>query len=134
MAEQRGAVHDYSHAMRVRLPQLPQTNSKNMINLTPPTTSKVCVKCGKQKPATEFYKHPTNADGLQAYCKECQSAASREIYLRTKGKPAAVAGNPELAGVTDREVQERIKALLNELRARGWQAECKIAYLHTKTL
>lgn len=37
---------------------------------------KVCSKCGKEKPLTEFYKSGFNSKGEQIYrsdCKECQS-------------------------------------------------------------
>lgn len=36
--------------------------------------TKHCSKCGKTKPVTEFYKHPTSRDRLQYQCRTCQSA------------------------------------------------------------
>lgn len=32
---------------------------------------KKCKKCNLEKPKDEFYKHPSNKDGLQSWCKEC---------------------------------------------------------------
>ena len=42
--------------------------------------SKVCSRCGKQKPIIEFYEHPEAKDRHQPYCKECAEALRREGY------------------------------------------------------
>jgi hypothetical protein len=34
---------------------------------------KTCRKCGEQKPLSEYYKHPTMADGHSSMCKSCRS-------------------------------------------------------------
>ena len=39
---------------------------------------KTCKKCGEEKPASQFYKHPRSADGLDCSCKECRKKAVRE--------------------------------------------------------
>ena len=36
---------------------------------------KICTKCGAEKPLTDFYKHPTMADGHLGKCKECHISA-----------------------------------------------------------
>ena len=39
--------------------------------------TKICSKCGEEKPLGEFYKNNSSKDGLYAYCKEC----SRKEHL-----------------------------------------------------
>lgn len=41
--------------------------------------TKFCKRCAETKSAAEFFRHPTNKDGLQTYCKVC----SREIRKAT---------------------------------------------------
>ena len=33
--------------------------------------TKICSKCGRELPISQFYKCKSNKDGLQAHCKEC---------------------------------------------------------------
>lgn len=40
--------------------------------------TKVCTKCKKEKPATEFHKLRLSKDGLRNRCKECRKADSAE--------------------------------------------------------
>ena len=47
---------------------------------------KKCVKCGEQKPTTEFYKQKTTTDGLGAYCKTCSQKASKAYRSTEKGR------------------------------------------------
>lgn len=47
---------------------------------------KRCVRCGEEKPRTEFNTSRRNRDGLFCYCKSCSSAKSREAYGRARGK------------------------------------------------
>ena len=46
--------------------------------------TKVCVKCNIEKPVENFSKSSSSKDGLQSYCRECQSEANRASALRRK--------------------------------------------------
>ena len=45
---------------------------------------KMCPKCGKTLPVSEFHKSLRAVDGLQLYCKDCLRAAIRSNYARNR--------------------------------------------------
>lgn len=45
---------------------------------------KICFKCGKSKPLTDFYKHPQMPDGHVNKCKECNKRDVRKNYAENK--------------------------------------------------
>lgn len=51
---------------------------------------KVCFKCNKWKPLTEFYKHPRMADGRLGKCKECNKKDVKDNYLVNVTKPGYI--------------------------------------------
>jgi hypothetical protein len=52
---------------------------------------KVCYKCRRELPVTDFKRHAGRADGLQADCIECQQEYRKEHYRRNKEKYLAKA-------------------------------------------
>lgn len=102
---------------------------------TTPTT-KVCSKCGRELPITEFALNKTCKDGHIGQCKDCVNAYQRERYARKKGKQAAQVIpttsplNPKFADNTPRELQQEMRELKAELIARGFNCEVKLTYLH----
>ena len=45
---------------------------------------KSCIKCGETKPLSEFYKHATNKDRKQSYCKKCMIETTSTRQYRVK--------------------------------------------------
>lgn len=54
---------------------------------------KVCFKCGKKQPRTEFYKHPMMGDGLLGKCKTCCKLFARQLKQVNKQNPLWVLDN-----------------------------------------
>lgn len=46
--------------------------------------TKVCTKCGIEKPLDQFAKNSSKPDGLSPQCKECKHKYYEEYYKRTK--------------------------------------------------
>jgi hypothetical protein len=93
--------------------------------------TKVCRKCGEELPISEFTRKATAKDGLQCYCKKCNSKATTEYARKRKEREKAqkienervefenkykIYTNRELAKFTPRE-------LMLELKARGYEGE-----------
>ena len=100
------------------------------------TETKVCKKCGRELPITEFYTNKDCKDGHVGRCKDCINAYQRERYALKKGKtlaranPNPVLHNPKFSGKTPRELQQDMRELKEELIARGFNCEIKLTYLH----
>lgn len=67
-----------------------------------PQAEKRCARCKKSKPAHEFPRNKTLADGLGAYCRACKRDADREQRRPTREReapnspPAVKAETPEV--------------------------------------
>lgn len=81
-------------------------------------TEKVCGRCGRTLSVDMFNKNSASNDGLQNYCRECQSEMHRE-RSRTKRMEK---------GLSDELAKFRPVDLINELRARGYTGE--LVYVH----
>lgn len=46
--------------------------------------TKKCTRCGNELPLESFNKSAKSKDGLQYYCKTCQSQANKESIARMK--------------------------------------------------
>ena len=97
--------------------------------------TKVCSKCGRELPITEFALNKRAKDGHIGQCKDCVNAYQREQYARNKGKQAAQVIpttsplNPKFADKTPRELQQDMRELKEELIARGFNVEVKCTIL-----
>lgn len=45
---------------------------------------KLCYKCKKDKPLSEFHKNKTKSDGVHSCCKQCQREYTRKHYEHNK--------------------------------------------------
>lgn len=43
--------------------------------------TKICSKCGRELPLTEYYKSKWNKDGFQNYCKECCKQHNKQFRI-----------------------------------------------------
>lgn len=103
--------------------------------------TKICKKCGRELPVTEFHAHKHTRDGLQLYCKECQAETVREGRARKKAEKeaqsaAAVPSSiqdvkvPETGGKAARLADCTDNELLVELKRRGFF--CRDLYKYVK--
>ncbi|WP_347275571.1 hypothetical protein [Candidatus Kuenenia sp.] len=50
--------------------------------------TKICARCGVEKPVVEFHKNSRNKDGLHSYCKTCNKEKAAKHLKTAKGKAA----------------------------------------------
>lgn len=81
-------------------------------------TEKLCSRCGRTLSVDMFNKNSASSDGLQNYCRECQSEMHRERNRKLKGEK----------GLSEELAKFRPVDLINELRARGYTGE--LVYVH----
>lgn len=84
---------------KAELERLEQEIAERTANLQ--KTTKVCGHCGKRKLKSEFAANPSSPDGLDAWCKKCQTAAvnvtneADKIKEREEASGAVVEDAPE---------------------------------------
>ena len=69
-------------------------------------TSKRCFKCGHTKPISEFYEHPTMADGHLNKCRDCAKRDMAE-HRRGKGRERILAYDRSRSAEPDRQALSR---------------------------
>lgn len=50
--------------------------------------TKVCARCGEEKPFSEYHKNSRSQDGLHSYCKTCNKEKAAAYLKTVKGKDA----------------------------------------------
>jgi hypothetical protein len=80
------------------------------------TTVKRCPRCGKVKPASEFYRRRRTR--LSSYCRSCQRAAARLARDRGRQDPTVV----EQLQAVDRARQRRHRHLSGQDPTGGYAA------------
>lgn len=54
--------------------------------------TKVCSKCGRELPVSDFYKNKVAKDGLSSYCKKCNNALSAESNRKRRAEKKSQSG------------------------------------------
>lgn len=84
--------------------------------------TKICRKCGIEKPIDQFRRIPNSPDGHTHVCQSCinhsRSLSQNDLGIGTK---LPKGDNPALAQFTPRE-------LLEELKSRGYKGELQYTY------
>lgn len=57
--------------------------------------TKVCNRCHRSLPLTEFHRNHTRKDGYQCQCKECQRELAQNLYSRRKAEAEDKPQEPE---------------------------------------
>ena len=61
----------------------------------PDVLTKVCNRCHRILPLTEFHRNHTRKDGYQCQCKECQRELAQNLYSRRKAEAEDKPQEPE---------------------------------------
>lgn len=93
--------------------------------------TKVCSKCGRELPQSEFYKKSDSKDGLQSRCKECAIKSSSEYAKKSREKKKArkieeerIAFESKYKIYTCKELAPfSPRELMLELKARGYTGD-----------
>ena len=57
------------------------------------TETKVCSKCKRELPTSEFYKDSNAKDGFYGYCKECSRDQERKNRMKRQTRMAGLPKN-----------------------------------------
>ena len=89
--------------------------------------TKICSKCGEEKPLESFHNHTRSKDGKQAQCKACARIASNEWRRRNKSVASAAMG--QYRQTWDGAVRERYHNSRHRARVNGYEFTITQDYL-----
>ncbi len=84
--------------------------------------TKRCTRCELVKPASEFYAHRTNSDGLMGACKICHRADAKR---RRTGNPAVRAYEHKRSQLPHRKAASKLMVARFRLRKKMESANGK---------
>ena len=76
---------------------------------------KKCIKCGKNKRTSEFYKNSTREDGLQTHCMKCSKEYDRTRTRRPTRKKRRVGRNNSEIILSSRLVRKARKEIESQM-------------------
>lgn len=94
------------------------------------TATKICNKCHKELPVTEFHKKAKAKDGLQSECKTCRKQYYPQKSSVTPPHTHHV-NDTDMGSQPARVLIQQIRCLKKELLSRGYKFEGKLTYLQT---
>lgn len=92
--------------------------------MTPPKKS--CIRCGVEKPLTDFYKHPATADGHLGKCSQCCREQARD-NRRSKSEQYAAYDRARKDLPHRVKLKEDITARMKVERPEVYAAHCAVS-------
>lgn len=71
--------------------------------------TKICTKCGLEKPTSEFNKNKLKKDGLQSECRDCHKQMCSSYYQRNKINYRK----------TSKLKRQKILSIVNNIKSKG---------------
>ena len=71
--------------------------------------TKICTKCGLEKPTSEFNKNKLKKDGLQSECRDCHKQMCSSYYQRNKTNYRK----------TSKLKRQKILSIVNNIKSKG---------------
>lgn len=90
---------------------------------------RTCIRCGQEKPLSDFTKNKRTKDGYTSHCKECHK---KYYYLNKEKKTSTIKDAPKIEESIIKECKEHSlenipsRLLISELRRRGYRGELEL--------
>ena len=93
--------------------------------------TKICTRCKKELPVTQFNRSSASSTGYASACKSCHAEAVKisRIKRKTLPPPDLSTANPKFADVQSRTLIAQIREIVTELKARGYSYKGELTYL-----